>query len=78
MAGCQRLAYAGLTGGVLALASAVAAGAPAAIEAAGVGVAVGALAFAAALGRTLLHLLRHSAASHPRQCRPRHDVGMRS
>jgi hypothetical protein len=31
----QRLAYAGLTGGVLALASAVAAGAPATIEAAG-------------------------------------------
>ena len=60
----QRLAYAGLTGGVLALASAVAAGAPAAIEAAGVGVAVGALAFAAALGRTLLHL-RDSAAGHP-------------
>ena len=65
MAGRRAAGLAGLTGGVLALATAVAAGAPAAIEAAGVGVAVGALAFAAALGRTLLHLLRDSAVGHP-------------
>jgi hypothetical protein len=54
--GAERLAYGGLSAGVLALAGAVAAGAPAAIAAAGTVVALGALAFAAALGRTLLYL----------------------
>jgi hypothetical protein len=53
----ERLAYVGLTGGVLALGAAVAAAAPTAIEAAGMVLAVGALAFAAALGRPLLRLL---------------------
>ena len=74
----QRLAYAGLTGGVLALASAVAAGAPAAIEAAGVGVAVGALAFAAARAGPCSTSCATRRPAIPRQCRPRHDVGMRS
>jgi hypothetical protein len=54
--GVERLAYGGLSGGVVALAAAVAAGAPGLIAVAGGLVAAGALAFAAALGRTLLHL----------------------
>jgi hypothetical protein len=54
--GAERLAYGCLSGGVLTLAGSVAAGTSAAIETAGIVVAVGALAFAAALGRTLLHL----------------------
>ncbi len=62
--GAERLAHALLTGGTLALALAVAAGARPAISAAGVAVAAGALAFAAALGRTLSHLLP-GAAGHP-------------
>jgi hypothetical protein len=68
----ERLAYGGLTGGVLALTVAVAAAVPAAIEAAGIVVAVGALAFAAALGRILLHLLPHAAARRatPLRARP--------
>jgi hypothetical protein len=52
----EGLAYAGLTGGVLLLAGAVAAAVPIAIETAGIAVAIGALALVAALGRTLLHL----------------------
>jgi hypothetical protein len=68
----ERLAYVGLTGGVLALAGAVAAAVPTVIEAAGLVVAVGALAFAAALSRTLVHLLRGAAARRaaPLQARP--------
>jgi hypothetical protein len=58
----ERLAYGGLTGGVLLLAGAVAAAAPTVIGAAGLVVATGALAFAVALGRTLLHLLPGAAA----------------
>jgi hypothetical protein len=54
--GAEGLAYGCLSGGMLALAGAVAAGAPAAITAAGIVVAVGALAFASALGGTLAHL----------------------
>jgi hypothetical protein len=53
----ERLAYALLAAGVLALAVTVAAGAPPAITASGALVAAGAVAFAAALGRTLLHLV---------------------
>jgi hypothetical protein len=56
-AGAERLAYALLTGGTVALALAVAAGERAAIAVAGSAVAVGALALAAALGRMLAHLL---------------------
>ena len=67
----ERLAYAGLTGGVLGLAGAIAAAAPAAIEAAGLAVAVGALAFAGALGRTLLSLLPGAAGRHPAPLRAR-------
>jgi hypothetical protein len=68
----ERLAYAGLTGGVLALAVAVAAAVPTAIEAAGLLVAAGALAFFAAVGRTLLHLLPGAAARRaaPLRARP--------
>jgi hypothetical protein len=68
----ERLAYGGLTSGVLALSGAVAAAAPTAIEAAGLVVATGALAFAAALGRTLLHLLPGAAARRaaPLRARP--------
>jgi hypothetical protein len=68
----ERLAYGGLTGGVLLLAGAVAAAVPAAIATAGLVVATGALAFAAALGRTLLHLLPGPAArgAAPLQARP--------
>jgi hypothetical protein len=62
--GVEGLAYGCLSGGVLALAGAVAAGAPAAIAAAGAVVAVGALAFAAALGGTLLHLRSGAVAGH--------------
>ena len=53
----ERLAYGFLTAGILGLALAIAAGAPPAITAASGAVAAGALALAAALGRTLLHLL---------------------
>jgi hypothetical protein len=56
-AGAERLAYALLTGGTVALALAVATGHAAAIAAAGAAVAAGALAFAAALGRVLAALL---------------------
>jgi hypothetical protein len=68
----ERLAYGGLTAGVLALAGAVAAATPAVIEAAGLVVATGALAFAAALGRTLVHLLPGAAArgAAPLRARP--------
>jgi hypothetical protein len=59
--GAERLAHALLTGGTLALALALAAGARPAIAAAGVALAAGALAFAAALGRTLGHLLPGAA-----------------
>ncbi len=52
----ERLAYGLLTAGTLGLAATVAAGAPAAIAVAGTIVGIGALAFAAALGRTLWHL----------------------
>jgi hypothetical protein len=68
----ERVAYAGLTGGVLALAGAVAAAVPVAVEAAGMALAVGALAFAAALGRTLSCLLPGGAA------RPATPLGARS
>jgi hypothetical protein len=54
--GVERLAYGCLSVGVVALAAAVAAGASGLIAVAGGLVAAGALAFAAALGRTLLHL----------------------
>jgi hypothetical protein len=53
----ERIAYAGLTGGTLALAMAVAAGRPGWIRAAGILLAAGALAFAAVLGRVLSHLM---------------------
>ena len=53
----ERLAYGLLTGGTLALALAVVTGGRPAITAAAAAVAAGAVAFAAALGRTLLHLL---------------------
>jgi hypothetical protein len=65
------LAYGGLAGGVLALAGAVAAAAPMAIELAGLVVAGGALAFTAALGRILLHLLPGAAARHASPLRAR-------
>jgi hypothetical protein len=66
----ERLAYGLLTSGMLALAATVAVGARPAITAAATAVAAGAVAFAAALGRTLLHLLpgagrRPLAASLP-------------
>jgi hypothetical protein len=61
--GAERLAHTLLTGGTLALALAVAVGAPPAIAAAGAAVAAGALAFAASLGRTLGHLLPGAARS---------------
>jgi hypothetical protein len=51
------MAYVLLTGGMLALAAAVALGDPAWIRASGLLVAAGALAFAAALGRVLAHLV---------------------
>jgi hypothetical protein len=68
----ERLAYACLTGGMLALAGAAALAAPPVIEAAGLAVAVGALAFAASLGRTLLALLPGAAT------RPAAPLGARS
>jgi hypothetical protein len=52
----ERLAYGLLTGGTGALAVAVAVGARPAVTASGAAVAAGAVTFAAALGRTLLHL----------------------
>jgi hypothetical protein len=52
----ERLAWVLLTGGVLGLAAALAAGDPMAIRVAGVLVAAGALAFAGALARVLRHL----------------------
>jgi hypothetical protein len=67
----EGLAYGGLAGGVLALAGAVAAAAPMAIELAGLVVAGGALAFTAALGRILLHLLPGAAARHASPLRAR-------
>ena len=60
----ERLAYGLLTAGTLALAATVAAGEPAAIAVAGAIVGVGALAFAAALGRTLWHLRPCVAGRH--------------
>ncbi len=54
----ERLAYALLTGGVLALAGGVAAGARAWIGVAGAAVAAGAVGFVATLVRTVLHLAR--------------------
>lgn len=54
--GAERLAYVLLTAGTVALAAAVAAGAPVAIAVAGTVIGIGALVFAAALGRPLLHL----------------------
>jgi hypothetical protein len=68
----ERLAYACLTAGMLALAGAAALAAPPVIEAAGLAVAVGALAFAASLGRTLLSLLPGAAP------RPAAPLGARS
>ena len=62
--GVERLAYACLCGGVLALAAAVSAGTPTGVTAAGLLVAVGTLAFASALGRTLLHLRAGAVARH--------------
>jgi hypothetical protein len=63
----ERLAYGLLTGGILALALAIAARSRPAVAASSVAVAAGAVAFAAALGSTLLHLLpgcgRHPAPS---------------
>jgi hypothetical protein len=53
----ERLAYGLLTAGMLVLALAVAAGTRPLVAVGGVTVATGSLAFAAALGRTLLHLL---------------------
>jgi hypothetical protein len=67
----EGLAYGGLTGGVLALAGAVATAVPTAIEAAGLVVATGALAFAAAVGRTLLHLLPGATARRAAPLRAR-------
>lgn len=57
----EGLAYAGLTGGIAALAAAVTAGAPAGIRAAGVLLALGAFAFAATLARVLSHLTAGAA-----------------
>ena len=62
----ERLAYGLLTAGTLALAATVAAGEPAAIAVTGAIVGVGALVFAAALGRTLLHLRPCAAGRHGR------------
>jgi hypothetical protein len=53
----ERLAYGLLTGGTAALAVAIAVGERPATTASGAAVAAGAVTFAAALGRTLLHLL---------------------
>jgi hypothetical protein len=68
----ERLAYGGLTGGVLLLAGAAAVGAPSVIEVAGIAVATGTLALVAAVGRILLHLLPGTAARHgaPLRARP--------
>ena len=60
----ERLAYGLLTAGTLALAATVAAGEPTAIAVTGAMVSVGALVFAAALGRTLLHLRPSGAGRH--------------
>jgi hypothetical protein len=60
----ERLAYGLLTAGTLGLAATVAAGAPAAIAVAGTIVGIGALVFAAALGRTLWHLRPSGAGRH--------------
>jgi hypothetical protein len=60
----ERLAYGLLTGGILALAATLAAGEPAAIAVTGTIVGVGAVVFAAALGRTLLHLWPCVAGRH--------------
>ncbi|MBI3455251.1 MAG: hypothetical protein HY002_05635 [Candidatus Rokubacteria bacterium] len=57
----EGLAYAGLTGGIAALAAAVAAGAPEWIRAAGVLLALGAFAFGATLARVLSHLTAGAA-----------------
>jgi len=62
--GAERLAYGLLTAGILALAATVAAGEPAAIAVTGAIVGVGALVFAAALGRTLLYLRPCAAGRH--------------
>jgi hypothetical protein len=53
----ERLAYGLLTGGTAGLALAIAAGNRSAVAASSLAVAAGAVAFAATLGRTLLHLL---------------------
>jgi len=58
----ERLAYAGLTAGVLGLTGAVWSGRPVAIEWAGGILAAGGLAFVAALGRPLLQLLPGGAS----------------
>jgi hypothetical protein len=68
-ASAERLAYGCLTGGLLAVAGAIAAGRPAAIVAAGTVTAIGALAFGGAVGRTLLHLLP-CAAGRPAPALP--------
>jgi len=65
----ERLAYGLLTVGTLALAATVAAGEPAAIAVAGTIVCIGALVFAAALGRTLWHL-RLCGAGRPAPALP--------
>jgi hypothetical protein len=62
--GAERLAYGLLTAGILALTSTVAAGEPAAISVAGAIVGIGALVFAAALGRPLRHLRPCGAGHH--------------
>jgi hypothetical protein len=60
----ERLAYGLLTAGTLGLAATVAVGKPAAIAVTGTIVSLGALAFAAALGRTLGHLRPVVAGRH--------------
>jgi hypothetical protein len=65
----ERLTYGLLTGGILALAATVAAGKPAAIAVTGTIVGIGALVFAATLGRTLWHL-RASVAGRPAPALP--------
>ena len=62
--GAERLAYGLLTAGTLGLAATVAAGQPTAIAVTGTIVSIGALAFAAALARTLLHLRPTAASRH--------------
>ncbi len=61
----ERLAYAGLTAGIPALALAAAAGDPTWIRAAGVVVALGALAFGGTLGRVLTHTVSPRSHTSP-------------